>query len=704
MYHLNHSESLSSLDSLENEDPNHNTVNLQCSYSSLLLDSEKPQTVQKNQNDLCQSSGLSSSSTTALLGNILPQLRRMHDLRPKKQEEFEVLNNRMHNPSQATPGFTSVEQASKMEAQPPLGNCRLLSLCEIIDADEEHCEESSPQNSPSDKITVLANDKIPLSNTALEFNMLDLRHQSVHDDKHAKHPTATEIILPAENSSHKDILFEAPPKPNVFLKECTTDNASQEETVQQAGEVNNYLSSQKSLSDSINNLNKLSNLEPKTEKSINVGSLHQACLSNIKSDTPKCLKCPEEEKQKIPLPVETFHSDSKICEVRFIKGILKKQSKYVSGDNTYEYGSGHLFFAKQVALSIRDSVELTRVKVRDVEANKTVKKKLRWLDEVNLEKEEQEQNINIRKQMRGKSSSVSQSKSNSEDHQPSLTTVSGGSRTGPSMTPPASSGYHFTKQAWADVGVQVSMAQERGDEVKVPRSSTRTGGPKVPRREHSARVGASPVSSRTRKGAVIRPQSATEVSQIAKTQGKILVPRPPPKMETAEEITPDKTMFVTKTPYSLDHPSVNCKQAPPVEQASHKDDPESFYSPYTHRVIRTDSSVMYTPLTPSYTCPVLEGSSKSTPSSGHQEAQSCSGRRGLLYNEKGLCLDCTPTDEEISQLWHGVRTALATKDGNVYFGCQPLTQLRRSPCVSVVAFKGMQFELVKKIFFSSFIC
>ncbi|XP_029922292.1 centrosomal protein of 126 kDa [Myripristis murdjan] len=664
VYHLNHSESLSSLDSLENEDPNHNTVNLQCSYSSLLLDSEKPQTVQKNQNDLCQSSGLSSSSTTALLGNILPQLRRMHDLKPKKQEEFEVLNNRMHNPSQATPGFTSVEQASKMEAQPPLGNCRLLSLCEIIDADEEHCEESSPQNSPNDKITVLANDKIPLSNTALEFNMLDLRHQSVHDDRHAKHPTATEIILPAENSSHKDILFEAPPKPNVFLKECTTDNASQEETVQQAGEVNNYLSSQKSLSDSINNLNKLSNLEPKTDKSINVGSLQQACLSNIKSDTPKCLKCPEEEKQKIPLPVETFHSDSKICQVRFIKGILKKQSKYVAGDNTYEYGSGHLFFAKQVAVSIRDSVELTRVKARDVEANKTVKKKLRWLDEVNLEKEEQEQNINIRKQMRGKSSSVSQSKSNSEDHQPSLTTVSGGSRTGPSLTPPASSGYHFTKQAWADVGVQVSMAQERGDEVKVPRSSTRTGGPKVPRREHSARVGASPVSSRTRKGAVIRPQSATEVSQIAKTQGKILVPRPPPKMETAEESTLDKTMFITKTPYSMDHPSVNFKQALPVEQASHKDDPESFYSPYTHRVIRTDSSVVYTPLTPSYTYPVLEGSSKSAPSSGHQEAQSCSGRRGLVYNEKGLCLDCTPTDEEISQLWHGVRTALATKDGD----------------------------------------
>uniref|UniRef100_UPI003AAFCB87 centrosomal protein of 126 kDa n=1 Tax=Centroberyx gerrardi TaxID=166262 RepID=UPI003AAFCB87 len=356
--------------------------------------------------------------------------------------------------------------------------------------------------------------------------------------------------------------------------------------------------------------------------------------------------------------------NSKICEVRIIKGILKKQSKYVSGDATSAYGSGHLIFAKQVALTIRDSVELTRAKTRDVEGNKSVKKKLRWFDEVNLEKEDKEQNINVRKQMKGRSSNLSQSKSSPEDHQLSLASVSGASRPGPAMTPPASTGYHFTKQAWADVGVQVSLPQERGDEVKVPQSSTRTAGPKVPRRARSARVGVGPVSSRARKGTVVRPQSATEVSQIAKTQGKIMVPRPPPRMETAEENAGDKTPYITKTPYGVDQAGVNCKQALPVEQASHKDNSKGFFSPYTHHVIRTDSSVMYTPLPPSYTCPVLEGSTKGTPSSGHQETQGCGGRRGLVYNEKGLCLDCTPTEEEISQLWHGVRTALATKDGD----------------------------------------
>ncbi|KAG7217647.1 hypothetical protein INR49_021336 [Caranx melampygus] len=253
------------------------------------------------------------------------------------------------------------------------------------------------------------------------------------------------------------------------------------------------------------------------------------------------------------------------------------------------------------------------------------------------------------------------SKRNPEDHQLSLTTVSGASKPGPSVTPPASIGYHFTKQAWADVGVQVSLPQERADEVKVPRSNTRTGGPKVPWRERSARAGMGPVSSRTRKGTVIRPQSATEVNQIAKAQGKMMVPCPPPRIESVDE----RTLHITKTLYGMDHVSVNCKQAPAIEQALHKDTSEGFFSPYTHHPLRTDSSVMYTPMPPSCVCPVSEGNTKGAPSSGHQETQGSSRRRGMVFSEKGLRLDCTPTDEEISQLWHGVRSALATKDGNV---------------------------------------
>lgn len=455
--------------------------------------------------------------------------------------------------------------------------------------------------------------------------------------------------MSVKTGNSEDILFVVPQKPNIFFNNSTTDNAFQEETLQHTGKGIHYLTPQKEPSASINNLNKVSEL--KAEKPINTASLQHTCLSNVESDALKCLKHPDEELQNLPVSVGTSHS---VCEVRFIKGILKKQSKYMSGDTKYVYGSGHFIFAKQVAVAIRDSVELTREKTKEVGGNNSVKKKLRWFDEVQVEKEDKKQDVI--KQMKNMSSNLCQSSNSSEDHQLSLTTVSGGSRPGPSLTPPASTGYHFTKQAWADVGVQVNLPQEGAEEVKVPRSSTRTGGPKVPRRERS--------SSQTRKGTVIRPQSATEVSQIAKTQGKIIVPRPPPRMELVEE----KMTYITKTPYGLDHPSVNCKQTLAVEQALHKDNSEGLFPPYTHHVIRTDSAVMYTPLPPSYTCPVSEGSMKVAPNSSHRQTKGCSRRRGMVFDEKGLCFYCTPTDEESSQLWHGVRSALSTKDGNVYFG------------------------------------
>ncbi|XP_008287716.1 uncharacterized protein KIAA1377 [Stegastes partitus] len=647
------SESLSSKDSLENEDPNHSAKDLQSSYSSFLLDSQKAHPDVRNQQDLCPASDLTSFSAMMLLGDSLVQSGKLHEPKQKKQVDSEWPNDKIHI-SKASWGFTSVEQTTKTETQPALHNSNLLTLCEIISGDPEHFEVNSTQNSPSDNTAVT--NRVALGNTESSYPkqeaLLDLRQQRIHDDRQLKYPSATEIPLPAKNGNSKDVLFGACPKPGIFLNDKTTDNLSKEGTFQQTGKENHHLSPQKEPYAIINNLNKISNSEPKTEKSVNTAVLQHVCPSNIQSDTPKCLECPEEELPKLPVPIASSHS---VCEVRFIKGILKKQSKYVSGNATCVYGSGRLIFAKEVALSIRDSVELTRAKTKDVAGSGgAVKKKLRWFDEVHVEKEAKEQNV--MKQM--KSSSLSQSKNNSEDHQLSHAAVSGTPKPGPSMTPAASTGYHFTKEAWADVGVHVSVPQQRADEVKVPRSSTRTGGPKVPRRERSARAGAGPVSSRTRKGTVIRPQSATEVSQIAKTQGKIMAPRPPPRIESVE----DKTAYITKTPYGLDLAGVNYKQALAVEQALHKSNSEGFFSPNAHHVITTDSAVMYTPLPPSYTCPFSEVNAKSASNSGHQETHGYSRRRGMTYNEKSICLDCTPTDEEISQLWHGVRSALTTKD------------------------------------------
>ncbi|KAK9521184.1 hypothetical protein VZT92_021013 [Zoarces viviparus] len=623
------SESLSSKDSLENED--HSTKQLQYSYLPFLLDSDKPHPDLRKQNDLCPTSDLTSFSAMMLLGD--DSARKRHEAEQKKQADSE--GYKMHV-FKASRGF-----APKTQTQPTPHNCNFFTLCEPVSEGPEHFEVNS-QNSPC--YNVIATNRAAPGNAALDSScpkqeaLLGLRQNGVHDDRRLKHQSATEILLSAQNGNSEDILFGPPPKPIA----------------------------------SINNLNKVSNSKPETEKTMIAASLQHACLSNIQSDALKCLKCPEEEAQNVPVPVTASHS---VCKVRFITGILKKPSRYVPGDIPRMFGSRHLTFAKEVALAIRDSVELTRTKTKGVEGNDASKKKLRWFGEVHVENEDQEQNT--KKQMKGKSSNLSHSNNNSEDHQLSLTTVSGASKPGPGMTPPASAGYHFTKPAWADVGVQVNLPQERADEVKVPRSSTRSGGSRVPRRECSGRAGGVPVSSRTRKGTVIQPQSATEVSRIAKTQGRIMVPRPPPRMEW------EKTASVAKPPDGVDRASVNCKQAL-AEQAPHKDDSDGFFSPHTRDVVRTDSTVMYTPMPPQCAHSASKGNTKGTPGSGHQGTQSCSGRRrGMVCNDTGLCLDCTPTDEEILLLWHGVRSALATNEAETRLRQQALDDGRvvKKPCV-----------------------
>ncbi|XP_074534921.1 centrosomal protein of 126 kDa [Halichoeres trimaculatus] len=665
-----YSESLSSKDSLENEDPNHspNTKNLQCSYSSILLDSEKSNPDLRSPNDLHPTSDLTPFAAMTLLGDDVIQSRKL-----QKHELSETPDNSMHT-SEASWGFKPYDPTLKTESQAALNSCNLISLSEIMGSDKEHFRVNFPQNSPNDDTMITKksapDDTTPKSLCPKQGTLLDTRQQRVHDDRQSKHPSATEILLPAKNVG-KVNMFEEPLRPHIYLNNIRTDNSAGEGTVLQKQKVNHNMSTKTEPSASINNLNKVSNLEPRTDKSINTALLQRACLSNIQSHTQKCLKTPEEEAQHVPV------SEGAAPSVRFIKGILKKQSKYMSGDTSWVYGSGHSIFAQQVALAIRDSVELTRARSKDSEGNSTVKKKLRWFDEVNEGKEDKK--TGIIKQTHNKIHNLPESKNTSEDHQLSLTTVSGASRLGPSMTPPAPNGYHFTKQAWTDVGVQVSLPQKRADEVKVPCSSTRTGVPKAPRRERSARSGAGPVSSKARKGTVIRPQSATEVSQIAKTQGKIMVPRPPPRMQSQEK--EEKPPYITKTPYGTDH-VISGKQASRVEQALYKDTSESFFLPCTHHVIKADSAVVYTPLQPSYACSASEVTTKGMTSSGHQETQGCSRRRGMVYNEKGLCFDRTPTDDEISQLWYGVRSALSTRDGKSVLRRQAFESDKgvRKPC------------------------
>lgn len=350
-------------------------------------------------------------------------------------------------------------------------------------------------------------------------------------------------------------------------------------------EVKSSLAVQEESAAPLNNLNKVLNSEL-VRRPVVTPLLQQAGVSSLK---PPEDEEEEEDEEVQKTPAAAPHSSRK---VKFLKGILKKPSKFMSEDVACSCRLGRSLFAKEVASAIKDSLDLTRVKMSESGSGGGAKKKLRWLDEVQMERDNQE----LRRQMGDVMSAG--------DQLPNQAPVSGG----PRQAQRASAGYHFTKLAWADVGVQVSLQQEqqRPDEIRVPRP---------PRREH--------VSVLARKGAVIRPQSTAELSQIGqKTQGKFMAPRPPPRP------------YGGRTPYGTDR-AANGKQAD-----------EAVDGPRCH--------------------PAPEGGAKP---------------RGACQAEGGLCLNTTPTDEEISQLWHGVRSALSSTDGSVPTHTHTLLLAFQSSCL-----------------------
>lgn len=259
-------------------------------------------------------------------------------------------------------------------------------------------------------------------------------------------------------------------------------------------------------------------------------SVEHTFLNNSKSDASKYPQQQEAEIKKLSISAAIAHAGKK---VRFNKGVLKNQSEYGSRDSPSDNNLEHFTFPKNLASMIRDSIELTKVKNKELWGNNKVKQRGCWFDEGQAKEND--------------------NNNHTKDRRLNHNRASGVSKPDPNLIPSASTGYHFAKQAWTDVGVQVRLQEERAKEVSVPLNSL-SGGSKAPQR----------------KGTVYAlPQPATKVNLITTTQGKNVI-------------------------------------SPPT-------------------------------------------------------------RRGITSEEMGMGLDCTPTDEQISQIWHGVRTALTTQHGNVCF-------------------------------------
>ncbi|KAG8523247.1 Centrosomal protein of 126 kDa, partial [Galemys pyrenaicus] len=289
-------------------------------------------------------------------------------------------------------------------------------------------------------------------------------------------------------------------------------------------------------------------------------------------------------------------------DVRFLKSILKKDSKYEHDCFKTLLINQGFKLGNQKAATIRDSIELTKEKGKVEEVPKTIKK-LRWFDETGDTEKNAEENHSLKNrigisqqwsqpfhiQSKGDVASYMISvpacavnsadrKKPTEDFASENVSTLGESGTDPapwnSFIP---SGYNVAKQAWPASQKEESKAPS-GDS-KTQKTAQKCGA-KI-RRTRSAKVQPGFIYT-NRKGTVIRPQSASKANTFLQAQGKIIVPHPPPK--TPSNIRSAKKIQVSqcqpiKPEHSLNvitHDCFSSKHVHPTEPELNQCNQESY--------------------------------------------------------------------------------------------------------------------------------
>uniref|UniRef100_A0A8C5B1K0 Centrosomal protein of 126 kDa n=1 Tax=Gadus morhua TaxID=8049 RepID=A0A8C5B1K0_GADMO len=661
MHDTNCSGSLSSLDSLENEDldrPSPSAQNQGPWAASFSLDPKGGQAAaQPIQNGGSPRHGSRSGET----------LRRAEDGR----------------------SYVGVQEGSSNHrgATPPPGRCALLSLCETIAAAES-------QRSEDDVTTVTTNsaaaaDWKPDSYFLEREERSDLGPRGDRDAA-SRPPLATHLFFPAEKLTKS---HEAPREPICEPDDDGKSHATNRQAV--SGHGSRVLEENSSLQDLIANLNTFSNDWTRAESFKGTRTLQQESSSQLLLDMSRHQGAPNTANSANRANTAnrannvngadsanaadttndadgmnsannangmnsannandansmnsanantagiSFQADpSESHQVRFVKGILKKQSKYAPPPRSPSGGLGKLVFAKQVAKSIRDSMELARGRCRTQEgvAAQAVRKKIRWLDEADRLPQNYD-NANAT------ATATATRRQEQTADTPGLQDPGGFYARPPDLQrgpcpaaapgPSSVSEADLTRLAWADAGVQVGVREVRG----APRGQNppaRPAGPRAPRRDRpGGRAPVAPAPRRVRKGSLMRPQSAAEAGWAGRAPGRVLVPRPPSRAEEAAAAARGPC----RTPYSAER---TFKPAPPIgDQAPG--------GPGRNGDGGGELRFSFAEGPP--------------PQSLQQGPRAGSARRAAGGPERGLGLHCTPTDEEISRLWHGVRSALATRE------------------------------------------
>lgn len=390
------------------------------------------------------------------------------------------------------------------------------------------------------------------------------------------------------------------------------------------------------------------------------------------------------------------HQHDNFCErkvMKLPKSILKKESKYELGCFKAMVVNKGIKFGHQPVASVRDSVELAKIKGKDGEAQRNCKK-LRWFDEINRVVEIN----NNEKSSESRVSDISQAQPQAPGFQLKTTASKTNLRSIPSCllnsvfpennlensqisAKPATvgnserdnavhnilmpKGHHIAKQAWMASRSEEMIPFIYNCDPKNPKTNPRKGRMKMIKRPKSAKVPSSTIIAKNRKSAIIRPQSASEATKIVRAPGKIIIPHPPCKPIQSKKPDENPTHVLCQSS-NLGKPSTDVE----YNQSDKNLLPEcqTLGRVYTDDASTSGSSChsQITMIRPSYSIYTYEPLTKSKcimnsiPPVVHYSNIS---RRSPMFSENGSCPDRIPTDEEITILWQGVHRALVQRDG-----------------------------------------
>lgn len=352
-------------------------------------------------------------------------------------------------------------------------------------------------------------------------------------------PLATPLVLPSNTQSARPL-----PKSSIHIKEidpvqCSDKLGEMKDIKDEKTKYSNCNEEElSSFSDNFQVACILHNSDSEDKQKIHEAS---KSLSNIISN---CDLVSQHKKMKY-----------NICEknsVRFLKSILKKESKYEHDYFKALVTNQGFKLGNQKAADIRDSIELTKEKGKSAETPKTIKK-LRWFDETGNTRKNAEDShlLKSRKRVSQQWSQPShiRAKSGAASNMPSIpasavdsankkepkddfisenVTALGGSGTDHvPLNCFIPSGYNTAKQAWPDSTEEESISPVKSGGSKTQKTNPQRSEAKVIRRTRSAKVQSGFVCM-NRKGTVTRPQSASKANTFVQAQGKLIVPHPPP--------------------------------------------------------------------------------------------------------------------------------------------------------------------------------